>query len=350
MVFAHHALPQTSEGWTPLAGWPELARWAAAAVRAGGLGVDLFFVLSSYLITELLAREHRLTGRIHVREFYVRRCLRIWPLYFVFLAAVAVMHVVLHQRDVLVAFRYFAVFLGNWECAFRGYPQSPIAPLWSVSIEEQFYIAWPLLLASITPRRMPAAAGAMLVTATLARAYIAARGLPHPAMWCNTFARLDPIALGILAVHAARRLTWSLPWRLVAALSGFALLVAVNRYSTFDGGWAGLLAYPAGAIGALLPVLAILPTVGTPSRRRSLLAWGPLVFLGRISYGLYVFHVLALGWAAWAVAGLWGHAVVRPVAGMAIDVALAVASYFVLEKPFLRLKTRFAFVQSRPGG
>jgi peptidoglycan/LPS O-acetylase OafA/YrhL len=108
----------------------------------GGFGVDLFFTLSAYLITELLMREKERFGRLDVGAFYVRRILRIWPLYFGFLAAYFVASGIFPVLQ--IDWRYFAfflVFLGNFALATIGLaPGLAIVRLWSVCVEEQFYI------------------------------------------------------------------------------------------------------------------------------------------------------------------------------------------------------------------
>ena len=110
----------------------------------GAFGVDLFFVLSSFLITELLLREKSLLGEVDVRSFYIRRVLRIWPLYFAFLFLAAAMQWFVPGQHIgwraAVGFSFLA---GNWWIVFHGFPSSVIFPLWSVSIEEQFYLLWP---------------------------------------------------------------------------------------------------------------------------------------------------------------------------------------------------------------
>ena len=119
----------------------------AGIARAGALGVDLFFALSAYLITGLLLRERRSSGAIDVRAFYVRRILRIWPLYyFTLLILVPAMSILPGERMPWRHFLAFGLFSGNWACAAWGYPPSSFSLLWSVSIEEQFYLAWPWLV------------------------------------------------------------------------------------------------------------------------------------------------------------------------------------------------------------
>src|SRR5262245_23683503 len=195
-VFAHHSLPHTLESYLELGLSPATASWLVAAVTSGAFGVDVFFVLSAYLITELLTREHEQRGRIEVVSFYARRILRIWPLYFTFLAAIVLFEpsVLPHHRFPLAHQLSFAVFLANWSCAFLDYPSSSAALLWSISIEEQFYVVWPLVVSWARGRRLLGFAVALLVVAAATRVWLVSRGAVHPAIWCNTFARLDPIA------------------------------------------------------------------------------------------------------------------------------------------------------------
>ncbi len=132
-----------------------LANVLAGIGATGAFGVSLFFVLSSYLITELLLREKDLIGTLDVRSFYIRRILRIWPLYFAFLAlAVILQWIVPGQHVTLRAGMWFSLLAGNWFIVFHGFPSSVIFPLWSVSIEEQFYITWPAIVRRATETGM----------------------------------------------------------------------------------------------------------------------------------------------------------------------------------------------------
>jgi peptidoglycan/LPS O-acetylase OafA/YrhL len=351
-VFAHHALPHTPLNAIARIS-PAIAAWIAAAARAGGFGVDLFFVLSAYLISELLLYEQTARGTIDVRSFYLRRALRIWPLYYAFLAfAVVVAPLVLPRQSLggrdLAAFTFFGA---NWACALRGYPQSVAAPLWSVSIEEQFYLVWPLVLWLVPRAKLRWVAVAMIVIANLTRVGLALAGTRHPGVWCNTFARLDPIACGTLAALALhqRRFELAPAQRWLLGLAGVAAIVTVARYFDFEGSvWDPMVICPvvaAASVAILAATLAVDP-------QRRLLARAPMVYLGRISYGLYVFHAFGLALAtSWItssspVVELLGRSGVA----LALTLALAAASYRWLERPFLRLKERFSHVASRPGG
>ena len=132
--------------------------WGAVA-KSGAAGVDLFFALSAFLITSILLREREETGGISLRRFYLRRVLRIWPLYFLLIAlGVVLAHTMATQSLPWYYVAGYLLFAGNWVHAVFGRPESICSPLWTVSIEEQFYLIWPLLMKMLTRRGMIVAA------------------------------------------------------------------------------------------------------------------------------------------------------------------------------------------------
>jgi peptidoglycan/LPS O-acetylase OafA/YrhL len=349
LVFLHHSVSNASEPALARIGGPWFADAFAATIRAGAYGVDLFFVLSSFLITELLLRELDKTGRLDVRSFLIRRALRIWPLYFTFLAVVGwiLPHAIGFPQPLDGATAAAFVFLlGNWACAVGGYPASPAAPLWSVSIEEQFYLAWPAVVRFGGTRVLPWIAAAMLGIGSASRLLFLALGLPHPWTWCATPTRLDPIAIGILLCLGLRRGKVAAPsgvGRLALALVGAAALWWAGFLMDPGQPPSALLAlagYPAVAIGAGLLLLAALGS-------RGFLAAPAIVWLGRISYGLYVFHELAIRTSRIGLEALGLSVRFTPLPALALTIATAAVSYRLLESPFLRLKERFAHVLSR---
>src|SRR6516165_12815598 len=199
MVFFHHAFPHDPSFWTKLSVPSLLATMLAGIGATGAFGVSLFFVLSSYLITELLLREKDLIRTLDVRSFYIRRMLRIWPLYFAFLAlAVVLQWIAPGQHVTWRAGLWFSLLAGNWFIVFHGFPSSVIFPLWSVSIEEQFYITWPTVVRRVSEFGMLIIAGGLLVIATASRVYLGMHHSGENDVWCNTFVQLDPIAIGIV--------------------------------------------------------------------------------------------------------------------------------------------------------
>jgi peptidoglycan/LPS O-acetylase OafA/YrhL len=338
-VFLGHALPQEWTAYT-VQGLPLTFSYIAfRAVSAGGNGVPLFFVLSSYLITTLLLREHERQGAIHLRDFYVRRALRIWPLYFTFIAGVFLLApsgsgAALHAEALPV----YLLFLANWSFLL---PASAAAAgvagvLWSVSVEEQFYVLWPLALKRFGVGAVGRMAAVMILTAWVVRAAMEAGGASQTALWLNTFGWLDAIGAGALvAVLFYRRLPNLPPWARVGLLVGGV------------GAWVfGSCLYVLGVPFTLLALLNIGGAVAMlcGALGGGLLASRPMVFFGRISYGLYVFHAAAL----YVTDTLTRNATLRVVLSFAFTAAASVASYYVLELPFLRLKERFTHVVSRP--
>jgi peptidoglycan/LPS O-acetylase OafA/YrhL len=173
VVFVHHFLPQNREAYGKYLN-SVFSGIVVSAVTAGGLGVDLFFCLSSFLITKLLIIEHEQTQDIDVRSFYIRRILRIWPLYIFFmLVTIFFVPLILPQENLSRLYIIlFLLFFANWACAFSGYPDSVAAPLWSVSIEEQFYLSWPILLKTINIKNLVKMCIVLLLLATATTEYI----------------------------------------------------------------------------------------------------------------------------------------------------------------------------------
>ena len=347
-VFIHHALPRDPRVYLDKGFSPFATEWLLAAKEAGAFGLDLFFALSAYLITELLLREHANRGSFSVSAFYVRRALRIWPLYFTFLALTVfvIPSLIPAERFGPIYIVSFALFFGNWVCAANGIPFSVAGPLWSISIEEQFYVGWPLLLRFFGIRRIKQLAVAMLVVAVVTRIVLAIVGVKHPGVWCNTLARLDPIALGaILAFWLNGRAPQiGNGLRVVMAVVALASWWLTARFLDQDGP-TSVATFGVSALASVLLLAAVLRTEA-PSLRLAPFSW--MVYLGRISYGLYVFHLFALAVVMQnSLASSFGVPIrfeLRVLLSLLLTVGLASTSYSLLEQPFLRLKKRFSHV------
>lgn len=345
-VFIHHNFSHEPEQYQGIL--KPFAKWITSAVVAGGFGVDLFFALSSYLITELLLREWETKGEIKAVAFYIRRALRIFPLYYVFIVLSIFVFPYLIPGDRLefphsVSFLFFSA---NWTCAAFGFPNSVAGPLWSIAIEEQFYLVLPFLVRWCGAVNIKKLAVGFLIAAFVARVFLVYSDASNVSIWCNTFARLDPIALGILLAVFVRegkiRMIKSPVARLFLITASLTAYVAAVYYLDFFGIEA-LLIYPIAAAASALMIWAFL---GSSFRAR------PLVYLGRISYGLYVFHVLGVKLAqqlleAANIGGAY-YTFWQFAPALSITIILAVLSYRYLEKPFLSLKKKFTVVESRP--
>lgn len=347
LVFLSHTVPGEPEFYQQ-AGIPGPAATAIVSLAAGGaFGVDLFFALSAFLITSLLLREQLTTGHIDVVSFYVRRVLRIWPLYFIFLLVLAPLIRTaipgdsLPTRD-LVA---FALLVGNWAFVLWGYAHSIVGPLWSVSVEEQFYLLWPLLLRRFSGHLTGALLG-VWVLSIVTRTGLVLMGAVHPQIWCNTLAHLDPIACGgLLAVLFNKQsLTPGLSLRVALLCCGFGVFALAAHSGDFAGPRA-LLTYPLVALASCMLIVASLrPRIDLT--RHPLIR--PVLYLGKISYGLYVFHLTFIMLLGVGAAHTPGRRIGLIYAAFLCSVAAATLSYSVLERPFLALKMRRTYIPSRP--
>ncbi len=316
-------------------------------IFVGGVyGVDLFFALSAYLITELLLREKDQRGVLDVKAFYLRRILRIWPLYYFFLALAFAVPFLNPDREFSVRYlAMFALLSGNWSFTFFGWHAGPVVfPLWSVSVEEQFYLLWPPIVARLTRRRIAIAAGVLIVVANADRFWQFTRHSTPQHLWGDTFAHLDTIAVGILVSVFLKGLSprISLARRLAMIGSGLACFIAVGSFMGPEANRPPIaLPMLAGYVVVAVACLSILVGfIGLDLR------FGRLVYLGKISYGLYVYHAVCI-FLVDKVSFL-NHAFISEGVALALTIALAAASYNLLEKPFLKLKERWAHVRSRP--
>jgi peptidoglycan/LPS O-acetylase OafA/YrhL len=345
-VFVFHILPETRAFYSGLH-LPLKPLWVGVA-KFGACGVDLFFALSAFLITSLLLRERQQTGGISLRLFYVRRILRIWPLYFVVLAvAVVLAHTVPGQSLPWYYLVGYLLFVGNWINAALGRPQSVCAPLWTVSIEEQFYLVWPVLMKMLGRRGMIIAAVVTFLLATLSQIGVALTGLSTRYIYYGSASRSGSLALGILLALFADRLPGlTRGMRLLLLAAGLAGWIAASGWLIDQPGRPDMRAV-LGRLVASVGAVAIL-YAGLGSRSRLVTSdW--VVWLGKISYGLYMLHFVGLLFMIDLLHPRWGWTLLATKAvGLALTVLLASASYRWVESPFLRLKDRFATVLSRP--
>lgn len=346
LVLAQHLLPKTPHVSTGL---------LTAFEDCGNAGVCLFFTLSAFLITSLLIREHDQTGTIHLPAFYIRRILRIWPLYFfMILAGVVFPHL---YRGYPPGGRFVIPYLlmfGNWVIVLHGATKNTIlAPLWSISVEEQFYVIWPTLFFYWQRRGLIFAAIIFLPIAWITDyVYLFEHDQNQLSLWCNSLSQFQFFALGgALAILMSRRtlaLKSTVRYIVCAVGLGFFLIAAAsldphssspNVPSRILGGYFMI------DLGCVLLLLAFY-------NARISHKFNFLTYLGKISYGLYVFHLVILGSVAHFVDSrihlpIWMTTSINGCLTLALVVPLAALSYEYFEKPFLKLKDRFTFVPSR---
>ena len=367
-VFIHHALQALGVTAVIKSQGPLLhsvQQIAAVVEQAGNFGMSLFFVLSAYLITELLLIEVDRTGKVRIKDFYIRRILRIWPLYFFFLAVCVALNFIYPHHFAITGGRVAAFLLlaGNWYLVNHAFAPADMSVLWSISIEEQFYLVWPGIVRLGRGRRGVAIASAFFFLLSIGTLlYLGKPGILCLPVWFNSFVQFLFFAVGAqIALHTQRRQLNRPAWlRALLILGGVALWLAsagATHIMLQPGGdllYRGqlLAGYGLAAAGTCLLFLGVLGI-----RASFVPQW--LRYLGKISYGLYVFHMMTLlpsVWVLTAIArGLHFHGALLiatklavPLLSLGSTIAVSALSYRFLESPFLRLRKRFTVVASRP--
>jgi Predicted acyltransferases len=328
-------------------------RWWAALGDAVGIGVPLFFTLSAYLITELLTREKSAKGELRVGAFYTRRILRIWPLYFLVLGGgFALSHLCSSERIPILALIAYTMFLGNWYASVHGYLPLGFGSLWSIAVEEQFYLIWPLVVRLGRTRLI----GICVIAYLTSQIAIVTMSLMHtpiePNIWTSTLLQLQYLALGAgISLILKFKLPSIHPVMRIALLIASGVVAWVGPYLT-DPSTLSPKATSLGtpiefALFGLAVALLFFAFIGA----KELEACKPLRYLGKISYGLYLFHlpcIVLLGNIATRLyVGEHTSQVLVPFLALPISIALAATSYRFFESPFLRLKERFEVIKSR---
>ncbi|MFM7252916.1 MAG: acyltransferase family protein [Ilumatobacteraceae bacterium] len=329
-----------------------------AWMGGGYVGVSVFFTLSGYLITWLLAAEWSTSGTIATRQFYGRRVRRLLPASLACLAAVSVAASLgafpsADRLDRAVVGAMLQV--GNWEALTRGSSYAallsggatPVDHFWSLAVEEQFYWCWPLVVLAVF--RLTACARRRAAVAVVLAA---------------VFVALAPVVGAVWGPDAAY---WSTPARLGEILTGAALAMvtwcrggaatSTPRRSTEAVAWAGLMAVTAAAVllppdsgpaywgllgvGSLATVAVLAGLRQADGALRRLLSARPLVALGRISYGVYLYH-----WPVFLGIRPGDSSVAVFAVRLGLTLAIAAASYRYLERPFRERRRQIGFTRA----
>ena len=318
----------------------------ALPTRGGFLGVEIFFVLSGFLITTLLCQERARTGRLSLRLFYARRALRLLPAFFVMLGVYVTWALTLGP-DRLVGAELkeaagAAFYVENLLRAFVPHhaanpPGDGLVPTWTLSTEEQFYLLWPvalLLLARMRGlRRATVVVAGSYALAAVLRAVFYDGSQWHLFFFIRPDALLPGCLLGLLLTGGVR---WSPPrwlaW-LAAGVVAFFLMAA-----PWNADWLFSFGFTLFALSCMVVIWALMTTPDWTLTR--VLELPPLVGIGRISYGMYLWHMPAFVF----VEAYSTHLRITIPAALALTFAVSLTSYRYLEQPFLRLKRRLAVV------
>ena len=344
-VFIHHFV---FRGGNSISVVPE-AYWTNSYIDSiaffGSEGVTIFFCLSGYLLSKLLIKEIRDTGHLSVRSFYIRRILRIWPLYFSFIVFCLVATPLLGNQAVkgselpsLFTFTY------NWQQIYTGQSRGMPAILWSISVEEQIYLVLPLLLLLFSRWSFKTLAFSLIFLGLISRVFLYANDLP---LYRNTFSYMSTIGIGMLySIYESRiKMHFSRNRSILNLALGIVVAIYVVCFkSIFSTGVLSIIAFDLTAMAAIFLLILF-----SGSENGSLgVVFKPFAYLGRRTYGMYIFH--------WPILGLMvsrniffgpstGITFIGLIFAFILVTTIASLSYRFLERPFLNFRKKYQYIK-----
>jgi peptidoglycan/LPS O-acetylase OafA/YrhL len=325
-----------------------LAHFSEKQLAPGGFGVTLFFVISGFIITRLFIAEHALTGTISIRDFYIRRFLRLTPALFVAVAAIALATLAMEEDFSVVPVVAALTYLKNYQTLFLpdhiGQPLANLGIYWSLAVEEHFYLVFPLLFILLRrdPRQLALVLTVLIVAALAWRTILIFHfAVPPPRTYMGSDTRFDsPLTGALLACICAIR--EGTPPRkseftFAVGLAGLSLLALT--FTLQDTAVRETLRYTLQntAIAFILYAVLYGPRFHAV---RFLLSHGPVHAIGIVSYSLYLWHVFVLDLVTRVAPAETPGAVIAPLAAL-LALAIAALSWRTLEKGTNALRARF---------
>jgi len=321
----------------------------------GWIGVELFFLLSSYLLTKILLNEYELTKSVNIKKFFLRRILRIWPLYFAFLAgSMFFLYLGFHEKDQYYTIgRLFGLltFTDNILTALRGFNNIPFSPhLWSISFEEQFYVLLPFILPFFIKSRNKVLNFIIIIWAYIIclRVLCVLMKFQGPFIW-TLIIQGDTLLLGILLAFGTLNKFFAFFNPVLQILIGTILLWLLCYLPDIDTvGFHQVYMYTLIGFGFIFIVNGVI----TSDNKIIHLVFGNALirYLGKISYGLYVFHLICIYFSNKLILklGISNHWFTSFILACSTTIIISVLSYEIYEKKFLKLKEKYTIIKSRP--
>ena len=308
-----------------------------------GIGVDLFFVLSGFLITYLLVQEKQRFGKISIPNFFLRRTFRIWPVFYL-LIALAPFIVHWTQQTYQPDYLWNALFLGNFATIRDGQFLMPFAHFWSICVEEHFYIFWPFVVAFVPWKRLPAVMIAIVLLSIGFRGYMYYNGdVPGLHMYLNTISRIDVLIFGAMLgyFYAQKPFTFTLPiwlrWTLFLALVTLLCFTPIYAFNNVFEAMFKKYMY----VGII--ILLLLDFQFGTNRKWRPFANPVFSYLGKCSYGIYMYSnilitiiVIQIMWR-FQLNNMWLFLFFN----FALTIGISIISFEFFEKRIVKWSHRF---------
>lgn len=327
----------------------------------GNLGVNFFFVLSGFLISWLLFIEKEKTGTLDIKAFYMRRILRIWPVYFVvvligFLAAAflnfsSFSQSFFHLTSGIDQIFYYLFFLGNFDLIVNGPTNFILSVLWSVSIEEQFYLVWPIFFYFLSQKNLRNLCLFLIFASFIFRYFNS-----DVKSYLSSFSVMSDLAIGSLIAYLCLYNQQFISWisnisknKIIFFYSVLILFIPLHGFSHVFGNLFFSFYYPFEAI--MFSFLFAFVIVEQNFSKNSFCKFGNFLLLskyGKISYGLYSYHMLLFPIAFYFTESavftnnLFGQYILRILISLSFTMLISKLSYLYFESYFLKFKSKFS--------
>jgi peptidoglycan/LPS O-acetylase OafA/YrhL len=314
----------------------------------GGFGVLVFFVLSGFLITWLLLNEFQKTGDLSFRKFYARRSLRIFPAFYAYSGLLLCFLLLTHKHIVVPQALASLLYLNDYYQAILGDPNTGFSHTWSLAVEEQFYLIWaPALLVLLRSRKVLPTLLTAIVVLCIYRLVLAFSGVNQGYIYEAFDTRADHLLTGCLLAYLLFERKWARlfqmacrPWFVCIII---VILTAMNagefRFGPF---YRDTVAFTFEPLLVAILIPGLISSSGTFGGR--ILEWSPISGMGRISYSMYLYQQVVIS----PVEKILHRQplLLQAAASLGATVVAALFSYYVIEKPFLRLKSRFQSISA----
>lgn len=320
----------------------------------GWLGVDVFFVISGYLITSLLLRERAKSGTVNLRNFYVRRFLRLMPAYWVFLVVLVLVHPAANGKMVPAFFTSLCYMSDydmalNWGNVFgSGYENT-----WSLSVEEKFYFFWPAIVLLLGMRCGYAAVAAIIVC-EIFKGWLCYHHAAPLRILAAFDTHVDELMIGCVAaqlmskeiVRTALTNFKGANFCSLTLIGAIAFICCVAKHPatlTQPADCTFFYAVVMPVFSALIALFIMLCSANEKLWLARILSFKPLMWIGVLSYSLYLWHPFVIERVSWWATSVTHNPVKNELITFAACLGAASLSYYLVERPFLRLKKRFEF-------
>ena len=317
-------------------------------IRNLGMGVDIFFLLSGFLITYILIEEKKRYNKIAITKFIIRRTLRIWPLYFILVAAAPFIISWVDSGD-SPNYLYNILFLNNFEGIITQKWTYPFAHFWSICIEEHFYLVWPFIIAFIPNKRLLPVFASLIAMSILFRLYSSiTMDYPWYTLYLHTLSRIDVLVIGAIGAYFYSEKPFEIKLNRMIRYILYILLIvslcieAVELWDTHF-----LAAFKKFFYIGIISVL-LLDYNFNPKFIHLLPKKSVFHYLGKVSYGIYMYSnilvLIIIKKFMWTFdsKNLWLFILLN----VSLSIIIPILSYELLEKHILKLNSRFRVIKT----